>query len=130
MARYKPKSTFYYSHHLVRQRDGTKLRAGRRQKKRRVSRRPNRGYQNLHKAFNVDEVLRDIIGRNVTTRPLAVRLVWNYIKRHNLQKPGHGRIILPDQRLGALTGEPGVEFDGFKLMTHITRHIVPPRPRQ
>ena len=121
MARYKPKSTFYYSHHLVRQRDGTKLRAGRRQKKRRVSRRPNRGYQNLHKAFNVDEVLRDIIGRNVTTRPLAVRLVWNYIKRHNLQKPGHGRIILPDQRLGALTGEPGVEFYGFKLMTYTQR---------
>ena len=126
MARYKPKSTFYYSHHLVKQQDGTKTRAGRRQRKRRVSWRPNRGYQNLHRRFYVDEVMRAIIGRPTTTRPEAVRLIWNYIKRHNLQKPGHGRIILPDQRLGALTGEPGVEFDGFKLMTHIQRHIINP----
>jgi hypothetical protein len=34
MARYKPKSTFYYSHQLVRQKDGTKLRTGRRKRKR------------------------------------------------------------------------------------------------
>jgi chromatin remodeling complex protein RSC6 len=130
MARYKPKSTFYYSHHLVRQQNGTKLRAGRRQRKRRVARRPNRGYQNLHRRFFVDDVLRAIIGRAMTTRPEAVRLVWNYIKRHNLQKPENGRIILPDQRLGALTGEPGVEFNGFKMMTHIQRHILPPHRQQ
>jgi chromatin remodeling complex protein RSC6 len=77
--------------------------------------------QNLHRRIYVDEVMRAIIGRPTTTRPEAVRLIWNYIKRHNLQKPGHGRIILPDQRLGGLTGEPGVEFYGFKLMTHTQR---------
>jgi chromatin remodeling complex protein RSC6 len=84
----------------------------------------------LHRRFFVDDVLRAIIGRAMTTRPEAVRLVWNYIKRNNLQKPENGRIILPDQRLGALTGEPGVEFSGFKLMTHIQRHILPPHPLQ
>ena len=129
MARYKPKSTFYYSHHLVRQQDGTKLRVGRKQRKRRVSRRPNRGYQNVYKRFRVDPVLEAIIGRQITSRPEAVRLIWNYIKRNNLKKPGqgNGRIILPDARLAALTGGPQ-EFDGFKLMTHIQRHILlPPR---
>ena len=129
MARYKPKSTFYYSHHLVRQQDGTKLRAGRRQRKRRVSRRPNRGYRNLHRPFRVDPVLEAVIGRQITTRPEAVRLVWNYIKRNHLQKPGQGRIILPDERMAALIGDAG-EIDGFKLMTHIQRHILWPRSQQ
>jgi chromatin remodeling complex protein RSC6 len=70
--------------------------------------------------------MRAIIGRPTTTRPEAVRLIWNYIKRHNLQKPENGRIILPDQRLGALTGEPGVDFYGFKLMTHTQRPTARP----
>ena len=129
MARYKAKSTFYYSHHLIRQQDGTKLRAGRKQRKRRVARRPNRGYRNLYRAFRVDPVLEAVIGTQITTRPNAVRLIWNYIKRNNLQKPGQGRIILPDARLAALTGDPG-EFNGFSLATHIQRHILPPRPWQ
>ena len=129
MARYKPKSTFYYSHHMVKQHDGSKLPAGRRQRKRRVSKGPNRGYQNLHKPIQVDQVLADIIGMQNTTRPNAVRLIWNYIKRNHLQKPGHGRIILPDARLAALTGDPG-EFDGLKLMTHIKRHTLLPRSLQ
>ena len=119
-------SLFYYSNHLSRQQDGAKVRAGRRMRKRRVNRRPNLGYQNLQKRFRVDPVLEAIIGTQWTTRPEAVRLIWYYVKRHNLQKPGNGRIILPDQRLEALTGEPGKEIHGFKLMPHIQKHILPP----
>jgi chromatin remodeling complex protein RSC6 len=122
-------SKFYNRNHLVKRRDGTtKGPLGDTKVKRKTNKGPNEGFKNLMSPILCDPILEAVIGKSVTTRPEAVRLIWNYIKRHNLQKPGHGRIILPDQRLGALTGEPGVEFNGFKLMTHIQRHILPPRP--
>jgi DNA topoisomerase-1 len=128
MARHKSKSTFYYSHHLSRRKDGTKHQMGRKQKKRRISKGPNRGHLNVTGYFVVDSVLKDIIGLPIVSRPETVQLIWKYIKEHKLQKPGNGRFILPDERLAALTGEPGVEIDGFKLMPHIQRHIVGGRP--
>jgi chromatin remodeling complex protein RSC6 len=83
----------------------------------------------VHKVFRTDDVLRAIIGKRRTTRSEAVRLIWWYVKVRVMQKPGDTRIILPDERLAALTGEPGVEIDGFKLMPHIQRHIFPLDPQ-
>jgi chromatin remodeling complex protein RSC6 len=123
MAR-KPKSKFYYSNHLVRQKDGTKRRVGRKQRKRRVSKGPNNGNFNVSGYCLVDDVLKAIVGLPILPKPEVVQRILQYVKRNKLQKPGDGRIILPDERLAALTGEPGVEIHGFKLMTHIQRHII------
>jgi len=122
----RTRAYFYNRNHLVRKQDGSKLRAGLKMKKRRVLKCRNSGFSNLHKRYHVDPVLRAIIDKPIVSRPEAVKLIWAYIKKNKLQKPENGRIILPDQRLGALTGEPGVEFNGFKLMTHIQRHFLQP----
>ena len=119
---------FYNSNHLVRKSDGSKLPMGPNRRKRRVSKGKNLGYNNLHKKFCVDPVLQAIIGRPTSSRPEAVKLIWAYIKKNKLQKPENGRIILPDEKIAALTGEPGVEINGFKLIGHIQRHFTQPAP--
>ena len=85
----------------------------------------NRGHLNLNREYYVDSVLENIIGQPRASRRLIVRLIWNYIKQHNLQKPGNGRIILPDDRLAALTGSHE-EFNGFTLLKHIKQHVISP----
>jgi DNA topoisomerase-1 len=58
------------------------------------------------------------------SRGQIVRLIWRYIKDHNLQKQGNGRIFVPDQALARVVGNEGQELDGFKMMAYLNAHIV------
>jgi hypothetical protein len=122
MARYKPKSTFYYSHHLIRQQNGTKLRAGRRQRKRRVARR--QGNPGLQRPVRVDAALAAIIGTQEASRAQINSLLWKYVRTNKLQVPHNGRRIVPDATLATVVGVEGEEMDGFTMMKYVKPHIL------
>jgi upstream activation factor subunit UAF30 len=67
------------------------------------------------------------LGRIVGTKPLsrgeAMKKVWDYIKKHDLQDPQNKRMIRADDNLRAV-------FDGhdqlsmFEMTGYISRHLV------
>jgi chromatin remodeling complex protein RSC6 len=91
------------------------------EKKRREYYGPNGGTANLFKMVSVDNVLEAIIKVKEASRPDIVKLIWLYVKAHNLQRKG--RKIQPDFKLSMLTGSSD-EFDGFKLSRFIENHII------
>ena len=84
----------------------------------------NRGHLNLNREYYVDSVLETIIGQPRASISQMVRLIWNYIKQHNLQKPGNGRIIIPNADLAKFMGEEGQEINGFAMAKYISQHLL------
>lgn len=50
----------------------------------------------------------------------VVKLLWEYIRAHNLQDPANRRRILLDDKLKTLF--PGESTDMFKMNKHLSRH--------
>ena len=86
--------------------------------------RENRGHGNMTRLVRGDDVLVGLTEVAEASRPQYVRLIWQYIKQHNLQKEGDGRIIIPDQRLSRLMGEEGKEINAFTMMRYLEQHFL------
>ncbi|KAM0749851.1 hypothetical protein T439DRAFT_40907 [Meredithblackwellia eburnea MCA 4105] len=86
-------------------------------KKRKTS---NTGYNKLHA---LSSALAEIVGAEAASRPQCTKKIWEYVKAHNLQKPGNGMFILPDSKLREVF--PFNEIHGFKLAKHLTAHLYP-----
>lgn len=89
-----------------------------------MSKKSNRGHQNLKKIVKADEILHDISGLQYGARSDYVRLVWKYIKDHYLQDAMDGRIVVPDYRLSKLMGQQGENFNAYKMLRHIEAHVI------
>lgn len=67
--------------------------------------------------------LAHIVGSKPLTRGDAMKRVWDYIKKHNLQDPNNKRRIVADDNLRPI-------FDGneslsmFEMTAYISRHLV------
>jgi chromatin remodeling complex protein RSC6 len=72
----------------------------------------------------VDAALAAIIGRETASRALISRLLWNYVKAHQLQNPLDGRRFVPDATLATVVGVEGEEMDGFMMMRFVKDHIL------
>lgn len=70
----------------------------------------NRGSA-LLRLYPVSPALRSFLGVSETSRPHAIKEIWAYIKRHNLQNHENKREILCDEKLKNLFG--GKEKVGF-----------------
>jgi DNA topoisomerase I len=66
--------------------------------------------------------LEAVIGAKEATRGEVMKGLWAYIKKHKLQDPDNGRIIIPDDKLAAVFGskEP---VDMFKLAGLVGKHL-------
>lgn len=62
-----------------------------------------------------------ITGEAELSRPEVVKLVWDYIKKHDLQDPKNKRIINPDAKLGKVIGKKPVDM--MKLAGLLGEHI-------
>ena len=79
---------------------------------------------NLMKKVEGDEILVKLTGRKYGARHEYVKQVWKYIKKHNLQTEGDGRIIVPDEKLATLMGNEGKEMNAFTMSKFIEEHLV------
>ena len=95
-----------------------------RKPKRRAYSRPNRGTSKMYECLEADGTLAAITGKNFATRSEFLRLTWAYIKKNNLQKPGNGRIVIPNEQLAGLLGNEGREVNGFTMAGNIERHLA------
>ena len=94
-------------------------------KNRRKFERPNRGHSMMHQFLEADDILTKIAGKTMATRSGFVKMVWDYVKRNNLQKPGNGRIWIPNRELAELFGVvEGEEINGFMVSKHIESHLM------
>lgn len=66
--------------------------------------------------------LSDVLGKSELSRSEATKVLWVYIKEHNLQDPSNKRLIVPDEKLAKVFGskEP---LDMFKLAGVLSKHL-------
>eukprot|EP01054_Gregarina_sp_Poly1_P001133 Gregarina_sp_Poly_1__1132@NODE_1278_length_4511_cov_81_929118_g5_i1_p3_GENE_NODE_1278_length_4511_cov_81_929118_g5_i1NODE_1278_length_4511_cov_81_929118_g5_i1_p3_ORF_typecomplete_len232_score37_47SWIB/PF02201_18/8_2e20_NODE_1278_length_4511_cov_81_929118_g5_i136194314 len=55
--------------------------------------------RNLNRAMPVIPALAEIIGKSVVTRCEAVKLIWDYVRAHDLKDRNDGRFIVCDKKL-------------------------------
>ncbi len=69
----------------------------------------------------VSESLQEIVGKGPMPRTEVTKLVWAYIKKHNLQDKKNKRMINPDAKLGKVLGS--AQIDMFKMTSKISTHL-------
>ncbi|DBA01018.1 TPA: hypothetical protein N0F65_002628 [Lagenidium giganteum] len=53
----------------------------------------------LKRVYRVSAPMQGLLGKATLTRPAAVKELWAYVKKHNLQDPSNGRIIHPNAEM-------------------------------
>lgn len=76
----------------------------------------------LLKPMQPDEVLATIVGAKPIALSAVVKKIWVHIKANSLQDPKSGRIIIPDEALGAVFGgkKPVSMFEITRL---VSKHL-------
>ena len=59
----------------------------------------------LVKVMNVSSALADIIGMKKASRPQAIKGLWAYIKKNNLQDPVQRQYFTPDAKMAKVFGK-------------------------
>lgn len=63
-----------------------------------------------------------VVGSSPLSRGEAMRKVWDYIKKHDLQDKTNKRMINADEALGAVfEGKPQLSM--FEMTAYISRHL-------
>jgi chromatin remodeling complex protein RSC6 len=76
----------------------------------------------LQKPLTPSKELAGVIGAGEVSRGEAVKKIWDYIKKHNLQNPANKREIIADDKLKPV-------FDGhaklsmFEMNKHLAKHL-------
>lgn len=87
-------------------------------KKVKTARKPNAAFM---KALKPSAALADVIGNISVPRTEAVRKIWVYIKKNNLQNPKNKRNILADDKLSKVFGKKEVTM--FELAGILGKHL-------
>jgi chromatin remodeling complex protein RSC6 len=83
-----------------------------------TARKPNAAFM---KALKPSAELAAVIGETPVARTEAVKLIWDYIKSHNLQNPANKRNILADDKLSKVFGKDEVTM--FELTGLLGKHL-------
>ncbi|SCA64389.1 DNA topoisomerase 1 [Chlamydiales bacterium SCGC AB-751-O23] len=77
----------------------------------------------IPKSFLCSDLLQSIIQEKSSTRGDAIKKLWDYIRKNNLQDPKDKRVILPDSLLSQLfeTKEP---ISMFKFSSFVSKNLL------
>ncbi len=75
----------------------------------------------LQKEVKVSPELEEVVGKGPMSRAQVTSKVWEYIKKHDLQKPSDKRTIVPDDKLGQVIGKN--EISMFKMTAEVSKHL-------
>ena len=87
-------------------------------KKAKTKRKPNAAFM---KELTPSDALASVIGAKALPRTEAVKKIWVYIKKHDLQNPKNRRNILADDKLKTLFGKKEVTM--FELAGILGNHL-------
>lgn len=87
-------------------------------KKAKTARKPNAAFM---KPLTPSTLLGAVIGGAPLPRTQAVKKIWDYIKKHNLQNPKNKRNILADDKLKPIFGKNEVTM--FELTSLVSKHL-------
>ena len=87
-------------------------------KKAKTKRKPNAAFM---KALTPSDALASVIGAKALPRTQAVKKIWKYIKKHDLQNPKNKRNILADDNLKKVFGKKEVTM--FELAGILGKHL-------
>lgn len=87
--------------------------------KKKSARKPNAAFM---KALTPSATLSSVIGGNALPRTEAVKKMWNYIKKNNLQDKKNRRMINADAKLNALFGGKN-QVSMFDLAKILSKHL-------
>jgi chromatin remodeling complex protein RSC6 len=76
----------------------------------------------LQKPVQLSSELEEVIGKGPMPRSQVTSKVWEYIKKHDLQKPSDKRTIVPDAKLGNVIGTE--EISMFKMTAAVSKHLT------
>jgi len=72
--------------------------------------------------YEPSDELAEIVGSADITRAQMVKKIWVYIKKHDLQDPDNGRIIVPDDVLGDVIGHKPIDM--LKMQKKFSEHLT------
>ena len=75
----------------------------------------------LNKPVNLSPALEGVTGKGPLTRAQVTSKVWDYIKANGLQDKTDRRMINPDSKLGAVTGNDQISM--FKMTGAVSKHM-------
>ena len=64
----------------------------------------------LKKPVDISPALQQFLGTQQSSRADTMKLVWDYIKRHDLQSANDRRLIVCDEKLKDILGKDEVNF--------------------
>jgi len=86
--------------------------------KKKSARKPNAAFM---KALTPSGTLAGVIGGSAVPRTEAVKKIWDYIKKNNLQDKANRRMINADEKLRPLFGKDQVSM--FDLAKILSKHL-------
>ena len=86
--------------------------------KKKAARKPNAAFM---KALTPSSTLSGVIGGSAVPRTEAVKKIWDYIKKNNLQDKANRRMINADEKLRPLFGKDQVSM--FDLAKILSKHL-------
>lgn len=86
--------------------------------KKKSTRKPNAAFM---KALTPSSTLGAVIGSSAVPRTEAVKRIWDYIKKNNLQDKANRRMINADDKLKPLFGKDQVSM--FDLAKILSKHL-------
>ncbi len=75
----------------------------------------------LQKPLTPSPELAAIVGADMLPRGQVVSKVWDYIRKHDLQKPTDKRVILADDKLKKVFGKDEVTM--FEMNKYLAQHL-------
>jgi chromatin remodeling complex protein RSC6 len=75
----------------------------------------------LQKPVNLSPDLESVVGKGPLTRAQVTSKVWDYIKANGLQDTTDKRMINPDAKLGAVTGQDQISM--FTMTGAVSKHM-------
>ncbi len=79
----------------------------------------------LQQPMKPSDDLAKVIGKGEMPRSQVVSKMWEYIKKHDLQKDGDRRTIVADENLKKVFGGKA-EVSMFEMNKHVSNHLTKP----
>merc|ERR1712218_510729 len=75
----------------------------------------------LIKVMNVSNELADIIGTKKASRPQAIKGLWAYIKKNNLEDPSQRQYFPPDAKMAKIFGK--AKMKAFHMSKYLSANL-------
>jgi upstream activation factor subunit UAF30 len=77
----------------------------------------------LTKPMKLSAELAAIVGKKEASRAECIKLLWAYLKEHNLQDPANKQFFTPDAKMAKVFGKEKIR--AFSMSKHIGSHLSP-----